>query len=339
MRFRAVRIRSCFSRFKLWDRLSPSSPFPWLGHRNRSPIASLGDRRRAADANLVLQTGSPVGSAAAGAGSRGEGGEPELDAKDSAVGASVVASSSLENIDTAEHAKAALKIQNRARVKNAEKETARLKAEGKLPGQLRAKKIEEWGTAVFKKFDADADGKLTSKELASALMDLPKTKPKKAPPGVKFQSVEDMMIAMDSDSSGSLDLAEWLANLGQCPGLAAALAENVTVGEDTQEIRVSAEEVKVVGDMVAAGEIDMPSGEDAERAAVKIQSIARGKRDRARVDGIKRSGDGADGKTEEAAEAAGGDGAAGQGMLESDKPGAGAAPESSEADEAAQGEQ
>jgi hypothetical protein len=49
----------------------------------------------------------------------------------------------LEPMDSAEHAKAALKIQNRARVKNAEKETARLKAEGKLPGQLRAKKIEE----------------------------------------------------------------------------------------------------------------------------------------------------------------------------------------------------
>jgi ankyrin repeat protein len=47
------------------------------------------------------------------------------------------------DLDSAEHAKAALKIQNRARVKNAEKETARLKAEGKLPGQLRAKKIEE----------------------------------------------------------------------------------------------------------------------------------------------------------------------------------------------------
>ena len=236
-----------------------------------------------------------------------DGEDPDLAREASAVGA---VAPELENMDTAEHAKAALKIQNRARVKNAEKETARLKAEGKLPGQLRAKKIEEWGIAIFKKFDADADGKLTSKELASALKDLPKTKPKNIPPGVKFQSVEEMMNAMDSDSSGSLDLAEWLANLGQCPGLAASLAENVTVGEDTQEISVSAEEVKAVGDMVAAGKIDMPSGEDAERAAVKIQAIARGKRDRARVDGIKGSGEGTDDKTEGAAEAAGGDGAA-----------------------------
>ena len=47
------------------------------------------------------------------------------------------------DLNSAEHAQAALKIQNRARVKQAEKETARLKAEGLLPGQLRAKKIEE----------------------------------------------------------------------------------------------------------------------------------------------------------------------------------------------------
>jgi Ca2+-binding EF-hand superfamily protein len=31
-----------------------------------------------------------------------------------------------------------------------------------------------WGTAIFKKFDTNSDGKLTAKELASALADLPK---------------------------------------------------------------------------------------------------------------------------------------------------------------------
>lgn len=60
-----------------------------------------------------------------------------------AIGADAAPAQELEPMDSAEHAKAALKIQNRARVRNAEKETARLKAEGKLPGQLRAKKIEE----------------------------------------------------------------------------------------------------------------------------------------------------------------------------------------------------
>jgi hypothetical protein len=145
---------------------------------------------------------------------------------------------------------------------------------------------------------------LTAKELASALKDLPKTKPKKVPPGVKFQSIEEMMTAMDSDDSGSLDLAEWLANLGQCPGLAAALAENVTVGKGAEEIIVDAEEVQAVGEMVAAGEIEMPTGADAEKAAVKIQSIARGKRDRARVDGIKAAGGEGD-SAEGAAETAG----------------------------------
>ena len=54
--------------------------------------------------------------------------------------------------------------------------------------------------------------------------------------------------------------------------------------------------------MVAAGAIDMPTGEDAEKAAVKIQSIARGKRDRARVAGIK--GAGGEGGAAETAEAA-----------------------------------
>jgi len=142
-----------------------------------------------------------------------------------------------------------------------------------------------------------------------------KTKPKKVPPGVKFQSVEEMMTAMDSDESGSLDLAEWLTNLGQCAGLAAALAENVTVGHGEEEVTVAAEEVAAVGNMIAAGEVEMPSGEDVEKAAVKIQSLARGKRDRARVGGIKGAGGDEGGAVaQEAAAAAGGAGGDGSGV-------------------------
>ena len=71
-----------------------------------------------------------------------------------------------------DHAKAALKIQTRARVKNDKSKVEKLKEEGNLPGQVRARKIQEWGTAVFNKFDANNDGQLSKKELASALKSL-----------------------------------------------------------------------------------------------------------------------------------------------------------------------
>lgn len=183
-------------------------------------------------------------------------------------GAAAAAASAPDNssFETAKHGAAALKIQNRQRVKHAEQETARLKAEGKLPGQLRAKAIEEWGTAVFKKFDADADGNLSAKELVAALKGLPKTKPKKIPAGATFQSVEDMIDKMDSDGSGTISLTEWIQNLGQCPGLAAALVENVTIqGTSGEELAVSVEEVAALGDMAAAGELEVPPA--AEEAA------------------------------------------------------------------------
>ena len=102
--------------------------------------------------------------------------------------------------------------------------------------------IEEWGTAVFKQFDANSDGKLSKRELAGALKTLPKTKPKKALPGAKYQSVEEMIAAMDDDADGSVDEAEWLVNLKECPGLAGALAENVQAAGTA----VTAEEIAAV---------------------------------------------------------------------------------------------
>ena len=90
-----------------------------------------------------------------------------------------------------------------------------------------AKMIGQWGLSVFKQFDTDKNGKLSKKELARALKSLPKTKPASIPEGAKFQSVDEMIASMDADGDGDVDPKEWLDNLHNCPGLAAALAENV----------------------------------------------------------------------------------------------------------------
>jgi len=90
------------------------------------------------------------------------------------------------------------------------------------------KAIAVWGKSVFEQFDTDKNGVLDTKELGRALKSLPKTKPTSAPPGAKFMSVEDMIVAMDADGSGGVDVNEWLSNLSKCAGLAAALAESVS---------------------------------------------------------------------------------------------------------------
>ena len=87
--------------------------------------------------------------------------------------------------------------------------------------------VADWGLSVFKQFDTDKDGKLSNKELSRALKSLPKTKPSTVSEGAKFQSVEEMVAAMDTDGDGSVDEKEWLDNLSKCAGLASALSENV----------------------------------------------------------------------------------------------------------------
>ena len=87
--------------------------------------------------------------------------------------------------------------------------------------------IQTWGRSVFEQFDTDKNGVLDGKELSRALKSLPKTKPTMLPPGAKFMSVDEMIAAMDADGNGTVDLTEWLDNLGSCAGLAAALAESV----------------------------------------------------------------------------------------------------------------
>jgi hypothetical protein len=161
-----------------------------------------------------------------------------------------------------DHAKAALKIQSMQRAKAAGQEVEKLKAEGNLPGQVRARQIDEWGKTVFHQLDVNGDGKLSTKELGSALKQLPKTKPKKVAPGAKFQSVEDMMAAMDEDLDGSLDLSEWLSNLHKCAGLHAALAENVTTKGEIKDFKPE------------------DFGEDHKNAVLKIQAVQRGRQTR-----------------------------------------------------------
>lgn len=161
-----------------------------------------------------------------------------------------------------DHAKAALKIQSMQRAKAAGQETAKLKAEGNLPGQVRARQIEEWGKTVFHQLDVNSDGKLSSKELGSALKQLPKTKPKKVAPGAKFQSLEEMIAAMDADQDGSLDLSEWLSNLHKCAGLHAALAENVNSKGEINDFKPE------------------DFGEDHKKAVMKIQAVQRGRQTR-----------------------------------------------------------
>jgi len=141
--------------------------------------------------------------------------------------------------EKAEHA--ATQIQSIQRAKSADKEVQKLKEDGKLPGQIRVKKIDEWGKSVFRQFDTDKDGKLSAKELTTALKLLPKTKPGKVPPGTKFQSVEAMISSMDSDGDGGVDENEWLANLSSCAGLYAALQENVNAAGEIDAVDAKAE--------------------------------------------------------------------------------------------------
>lgn len=107
--------------------------------------------------------------------------------------------------------------------------TSKASADDKLIGQ--------WGLSTFKQFDTDKNGKLSKKELARALKSLPKTKPASIPEGAKFQSVEEMIAAMDSDGDGDISPKEWLDNLHSCPGLAAALAENVNAAGRVENFR------------------------------------------------------------------------------------------------------
>ena len=160
---------------------------------------------------------------------------------------------------TEDHAKAALKIQSMQRAKAAGQEVEKLKAEGNLPGQVRARKIEEWGTTVFNQLDVNGDGKLSAKEFASALKQLPKVKPKKVPPGTKFQSVEEMMTVMEADAEGSMDLSGWLNNLHKCAGLHAALEENLNARGELKNFKPE------------------DFGEDHQKAVLKIQAVQRGR--------------------------------------------------------------
>ena len=77
------------------------------------------------------------------------------------------------------------------------------------PG-IAGNRIEEWGSAVFKRFANDKNV-LTKKELTNVLKSLPRTAPKKVLPNTKYQSLEDMINAMDADGDGEISMEEMQA--------------------------------------------------------------------------------------------------------------------------------
>ena len=136
-----------------------------------------------------------------------------------------------------------------------------------------------WGSAVFRQFDTDKDGRLSTKELTRALKSLPKSKPKNIPPGTKFMSVDDMIAALDVDGDGSIDETEWLDNLAKCAGLAAALAENVNEAGEVASFR-SFEEQKAKREAQVAALREKETRTEEEEAqlvefARQVESLAR----------------------------------------------------------------
>lgn len=161
-----------------------------------------------------------------------------------------------------------------------DEEKAAAKMQAMQRGNLtrKAANISKWGRTVFKQFDTNKDGKLDKKELTRALKSLPKTKPKSMPPGAKFQSVDEMITAMDDDGDGSMDIEEWLANLATCAGLATALAEAVNDEGKVANFR-SFEEQKAKREKEVAALKAKESRTDEEEAEMKeyekqIESLA-----------------------------------------------------------------
>ena len=141
------------------------------------------------------------------------------------------------------------------------------------------KLIGQWGLSTFKQFDTDKNGKLSKKELSRALKSLPKTKPATIPEGAKFQSVDEMIAAMDSDGDGDISPKEWLDNLHSCPGLAAALAENVNAAGRIENYRSFEEQKAKREKEVAALEAKETRTEEEEKELKEykeqIESLAK----------------------------------------------------------------
>ena len=125
---------------------------------------------------------------------------------------------------------------------------------------------------VFDQFDTDKNGVLDNKELSRALKSLPKTKPTMMPPDAKFLSVDEMIVAMDADGNGGVDLGEWLDNLSKCAGLAAALAESVNEHGMVAKFRsFEQQKAKREGEIEALEMKLMTAGTPAEQEALAAE--------------------------------------------------------------------
>merc|ERR1719191_2082738 len=76
------------------------------------------------------------------------------------------------------------------------------------------------GVLVFDQIDVDGSGSIDRKELQDLLTKLPR---KKAAPGVEFVPFDEMIKKFDSDSSGTIELEEWINNLQKLPGVRMAI--------------------------------------------------------------------------------------------------------------------
>jgi Ca2+-binding EF-hand superfamily protein len=76
------------------------------------------------------------------------------------------------------------------------------------------------GILVFDQIDVDGSGSIDRKELQDLLTKLPRKKPA---PGVEFVPLEEMIKKFDSDSSGTIELEEWINNLQKLPGIRMAI--------------------------------------------------------------------------------------------------------------------
>jgi len=126
------------------------------------------------------------------------------------------------------------------------------------------------GVLVFKQIDTNGSGTVEKNELKRMLTGLPKTKPKE---GVKFVPFEELLATLDSDSSGDVDLEEWLTNLDKLEGLKTAM-ESVLDPDTGRLTTYRSYADQMAKEMGAIKKLEK-SGGDEEAIQKKKDSVAR----------------------------------------------------------------
>jgi Ca2+-binding EF-hand superfamily protein len=126
------------------------------------------------------------------------------------------------------------------------------------------------GVLVFKQIDTNGSGTVEKGELKRMLNGLPKTKPKE---GVKFVPFDELLATLDSDSSGDVDLEEWLTNLDKLEGLKTAM-ESVLDPDTGRLTTYRSYADQMAKEMGAIKKLEK-SGGDEEAIQKKKDSVAR----------------------------------------------------------------